>query len=153
MGPVWGAPVLGGLVGGFDVGLDEGGGGGAVGPVCDCGLLLGFAPVFLGEGALDGAREDVAGGGGRAVRRSPAPGGVALRVRRGVCSDPGGGGGDSTPADTLEGEGFGLRWLVGVWIAAGLPDPPEGESGHANQMPAPAATSRASPTMMGPRRS
>ncbi len=106
MGPVWGVVLVG-------FGLLEGGGGGAVGPLCDGGLGL---AVFRGEGALDGAREEVAegGGGGSAVRLRSAPGvrraagGVLLPARLGVRSADGGGGGVSTPMDGPDGDGFGV---------------------------------------------
>jgi hypothetical protein len=140
-----------GLEVGFEVVLEEGGGGGAVGPVCDGGLLLAFG-VFLGAGGLGGACEDVAGGGGggRAVRPAGGLGGALFRLRPGVGPEDGGGGGVSTPMDRPA--DFDARWLVGVEIAAGRSDPPE-EPGQANQMPAPAATSSVRPTRMGPRRS
>ncbi|WP_344952325.1 hypothetical protein [Sphaerisporangium flaviroseum] len=136
-----------GLDEGFTVGLEEaGGGGGAVGPVCPVGDLTGLGP-FLAAGGFEGARDDAAGGGGRAVRRPLGAGEALLRLRA-AWSEAGGGGGESTTPESPEEVGFGLRRLVGVWIAAGVSDPEE--PGQANQMPAPAATSRVSPTMMGP---
>lgn len=154
MGPVWGAVVVVdvGREVGRVVGLDDGGGGGAVGPVCDLGVLLGLA-LRLGEADADGGRVGAGGGGGgRAVWLPAAPGVALLRVLPGVRPDDGGGGGgESTPSGRPDGD-FPRPPPVGVWIAAGMPDPPP-ESGQASQMPAPATTRRVRPTTMGPRRS
>ncbi|MEU8265631.1 hypothetical protein AB0B89_00575 [Sphaerisporangium sp. NPDC049002] len=148
---------------GFWVGLEEdGGGGGAVGPDWPTGVFLGLA-VLLGEGGFEGAREEAGGGGGRAVRRldgravvdgravGRVDGGAGFFVRRGAGSVAGGGGGESTPIDSSEADGVGLRRPPALWIAAGESEPEE--SGQANQMPAPTATTSVNPTRMGPRRS